>query len=37
MEVIGALEASPRGIYCGSIGYFAPDGSARFNELGMRA
>jgi para-aminobenzoate synthetase / 4-amino-4-deoxychorismate lyase len=31
MEVISALEASPRGVYCGSIGYFAPDGSARFN------
>jgi para-aminobenzoate synthetase/4-amino-4-deoxychorismate lyase len=31
MEVIHALEASPRGIYCGAIGHFAPDGSARFN------
>lgn len=31
MEVIHALEARPRGVYCGSIGYFAPDGTARFN------
>ncbi|MBI3677188.1 MAG: aminodeoxychorismate synthase component I [Proteobacteria bacterium] len=31
MEVIRELEASPRGAYCGAIGYFAPDGSARFN------
>jgi para-aminobenzoate synthetase / 4-amino-4-deoxychorismate lyase len=31
MEIIRALEASPRGVYCGAIGYFAPDGSARFN------
>jgi para-aminobenzoate synthetase/4-amino-4-deoxychorismate lyase len=31
MEVIRQLEASARGIYCGAIGYFAPDGSARFN------
>jgi para-aminobenzoate synthetase / 4-amino-4-deoxychorismate lyase len=31
MEMISELEASPRGVYCGSIGYFAPDGSARFN------
>lgn len=31
MEVIDALEASPRGLYCGAIGHFAPDGSARFN------
>lgn len=31
MEVIRALEDSPRGIYCGAIGTFAPDGSARFN------
>lgn len=31
MEIIRELEASPRGIYCGAIGYFAPDGSACFN------
>lgn len=31
MEVIRELETSPRGIYCGAIGYFSPDGSARFN------
>jgi para-aminobenzoate synthetase/4-amino-4-deoxychorismate lyase len=31
MEVIAELEASPRGVYCGAIGHFAPDGSASFN------
>jgi para-aminobenzoate synthetase/4-amino-4-deoxychorismate lyase len=31
MEVIAELERSPRGVYCGAIGHFAPDGSARFN------
>ncbi|MGC9954337.1 MAG: aminodeoxychorismate synthase component I [Rhizomicrobium sp.] len=31
MEVIAELERSRRGVYCGAIGYFAPDGSARFN------
>jgi len=31
MEVLASLEASPRGVYCGAIGCFAPDGSARFN------
>jgi para-aminobenzoate synthetase/4-amino-4-deoxychorismate lyase len=31
MEIIRDLELSPRGIYCGAIGYFAPDGSAKFN------
>jgi para-aminobenzoate synthetase / 4-amino-4-deoxychorismate lyase len=35
MEIIRGLEDSPRGIYCGSIGYLAPAGSgrpdARFN------
>jgi para-aminobenzoate synthetase / 4-amino-4-deoxychorismate lyase len=31
MEVIAELEQSPRGVYCGAIGCFAPDGSARFN------
>jgi para-aminobenzoate synthetase/4-amino-4-deoxychorismate lyase len=31
METIAELEGSPRGTYCGAIGWFAPDGSARFN------
>jgi para-aminobenzoate synthetase / 4-amino-4-deoxychorismate lyase len=35
MEIIEGLEDSPRGIYCGAIGYLAPEGSghpnARFN------
>jgi para-aminobenzoate synthetase/4-amino-4-deoxychorismate lyase len=31
MEVIRELEESPRGVYCGAIGFFAPDGSANFN------
>jgi para-aminobenzoate synthetase/4-amino-4-deoxychorismate lyase len=35
MEIISELEDSPRGIYCGAIGYLAPEGSgfprARFN------
>jgi len=31
MEIIDALEASPRGPYCGAIGRLAPDGSASFN------
>ena len=31
MEILRALESSPRGAYCGAIGHFAPDGSARFN------
>lgn len=31
MEIIHELEATPRGIYTGSIGYMAPDGSAAFN------
>ena len=31
MEIIREMEASPRGAYCGAIGHFAPDGSARFN------
>jgi para-aminobenzoate synthetase/4-amino-4-deoxychorismate lyase len=31
MEVIRELEDSPRGVYCGAIGVFAPDGSADFN------
>jgi para-aminobenzoate synthetase/4-amino-4-deoxychorismate lyase len=39
MEIIRELEDSPRGIYCGAIGYLAPKGSghpdARFN-VGIR-
>lgn len=31
MEILHELESSSRGAYCGAIGYFAPDGSARFN------
>jgi para-aminobenzoate synthetase/4-amino-4-deoxychorismate lyase len=31
MEILRELETSPRGAYCGAVGYFAPDGSARFN------
>ncbi|HMH65439.1 MAG TPA: chorismate-binding protein, partial [Rhizomicrobium sp.] len=31
MEILRALETSRRGAYCGAIGHFAPDGSARFN------
>jgi len=31
MEILHELESSPRGAYCGAVGCFAPDGSARFN------
>ena len=31
MQILRALETSPRGAYCGAVGHFAPDGSARFN------
>jgi para-aminobenzoate synthetase/4-amino-4-deoxychorismate lyase len=31
MEILHELESSPRGVYCGALGWFAPDGSARFN------
>ena len=31
MEVIRETETSPRGVYCGAVGHFAPDGSASFN------
>ncbi len=31
MEIIQELESSPRGIYTGAIGYFAPNGNAQFN------
>ncbi len=31
MQRIDQLEGAPRGVYCGAIGYVAPDGSACFN------
>lgn len=31
MEILHDLETSQRGVYCGAIGHFAPDGSASFN------
>lgn len=31
MEIIRELEGGPRGVYCGALGFFAPDGSANFN------
>jgi len=31
MEIIRELEPEPRGIYCGAMGWMAPDGSAAFN------
>lgn len=31
MEIIAELEASPRGVYTGAIGYLAPSGDAVFN------
>ncbi len=31
MELIRELETEPRGIYCGAIGRFSPDGTAQFN------
>jgi len=31
MQRIRELETTPRGVYCGAIGYVAPDGSACFN------
>ncbi|WP_292311883.1 chorismate-binding protein, partial [Marivivens sp.] len=31
MEVIEELETAPREVYCGSIGWFSPDGQAEFN------
>ncbi|HUF47332.1 MAG TPA: aminodeoxychorismate synthase component I [Vicinamibacterales bacterium] len=30
-RLIAALESSPRGVYCGAIGYATPDGDAVFN------
>ncbi|SDE27286.1 para-aminobenzoate synthetase component 1 [Paracoccus isoporae] len=31
MEIIAELEQAPRGVYCGAIGWAAPDGQARFS------
>lgn len=31
MEIIRALETAPRGIYCGALGWLAPDGDFCFN------
>jgi para-aminobenzoate synthetase component I len=31
MELLRALEDGPRGVYCGAIGWLAPDGRMRFN------
>lgn len=31
MEILCELESAPRDVYCGSIGWIAPDGSMRFN------
>lgn len=31
MEIIRAVEPFPRGVYCGAIGWMAPDGAAVFN------
>lgn len=31
MQIIAAMEASPRRIYCGAIGYYSPDRQAQFN------
>lgn len=31
MKILRALEEKPRDVYCGSIGWLAPDGSMRFN------
>jgi para-aminobenzoate synthetase/4-amino-4-deoxychorismate lyase len=31
MEIIRELEAEPRGVYTGAIGYVSPDGTAQFN------
>jgi para-aminobenzoate synthetase component 1 len=33
MEIIAELEAEPRSLYCGSLGYFADNGSCDFNIL----
>ncbi len=31
MEIITELESTPRGVYCGAIGYFGPNRQAQFN------
>jgi para-aminobenzoate synthetase/4-amino-4-deoxychorismate lyase len=31
MQIIRELEAAPRGVYCGAIGWLAPNGDAAFN------
>jgi para-aminobenzoate synthetase / 4-amino-4-deoxychorismate lyase len=31
MEIIREIESQPRGVYCGAIGWIAPDGDACFN------
>jgi para-aminobenzoate synthetase component 1 len=31
METLQALESGPRGIYCGTLGWMAPDGRSEFN------
>lgn len=31
MEIIRTLEAAPRGVYCGAVGWMAPDGDADFS------
>lgn len=31
MEIIDEVEAFPRGVYCGTLGWMAPDGSAAFS------
>jgi para-aminobenzoate synthetase/4-amino-4-deoxychorismate lyase len=31
MQLIAALETTPRGVYCGAVGFASPDGSATFN------
>jgi para-aminobenzoate synthetase component I len=31
MEIIRELETTPRGVYCGAIGFIGPDGTMRFN------
>ena len=31
MEILRELETTPRDVYCGAIGWIAPDGTMRFN------
>ena len=37
MELIRALETEPRGVYCGAIGHFSPNGNALFNVASRTA